>query len=174
MIDLVGKKFGRLRVIEHAGKDGGGNLLWSCLCDYGVIKNILGRNLKNGATQSFGCLRKQRLTDKLTKHGRSSGCGINKIYRVWTSMIQRCRNPHSSGYATYGVRGIKVCDRLSVFENFLSDMGEVPYGCQIGRIDNNGDYCLSNCRWETRKQQARNRSTTHLITHKGKTQCLPD
>jgi len=174
MIDLVGKKFGRLLVVKQAGKDSGGNFLWSCLCDCGAIKNILGRNLKNGASQSCGCLQRQRVVEKLTKHGRSPKKGAHKIYRIWTSMIQRCTNPNDGGYTTYGARGIKVCDRWSMFENFLADMGEVPEGCQLDRIDNDGDYCLSNCRWVTRKQQARNRSTTHLITHDGRTQCLSD
>ena len=109
-----------------------------------------------------------------TKHGRSPGHRAHKIYRVWSSMIQRCGNPNDSGYATYGAKGVKVCDRWSVFENFLADMGEIPDGCQIDRIDNDGDYCLSNCRWVTKKQQARNRSTTHLVTHDGRTQCLTD
>lgn len=89
-------------------------------------------------------------------------------------MKQRCCNPNDSMYPDYGGRGIKICDRWYVFENFLADMGEIPAGCQLDRIDNEGNYCLENCRWSTKKQQARNRRTTNMITHNGKTQCLSD
>lgn len=174
MNNLANKKFGRLIVIELEGRNKWGNLRYLCGCDCGNTKIVLGKHLISGATKSCGCFRKEQIKKKLTKHGKCSIGRSSKIYRAWTSMTQRCTNPSNGGYIDYGARGIKVCDRWSVFENFLTDMGEVPEGCQLDRINNNLGYCKSNCRWATRKQQARNRRTTNLITHNGITQCASD
>lgn len=98
-----------------------------------------------------------------------------KTYRSWESMKQRCLNPNFSSYKWYGGRGVKICERWlgqSGFENFLSDMGEVPNGLTLERIDNNGNYEPSNCRWATRKEQCRNRKTGAFITFHGRTQTI--
>lgn len=89
-------------------------------------------------------------------------------------MIQRCTNPNDKRYKNYGGRGITVCKRWrNSFEKFLEDMGEPPTKeHSIDRINNNGNYCKSNCRWVTRKEQNRNKRNNRLITYKGKTQCL--
>jgi hypothetical protein len=77
-------------------------------------------------------------------------------YRSWAGMIQRCTNPKASGYHKYGGRGIRVCDRWKIFKNFLDDMGERPIGKTIDRIDNNGNYEPSNCKWSTPYEQTHN------------------
>lgn len=87
-------------------------------------------------------------------------------------MIERCTNPNDQQYERYGGRGIKVCERWRKFENFLADMGEPPPGLQIDRIDNEGDYCSSNCRWATRVQQARNKRNNRVIEYRGRAQPL--
>lgn len=87
-------------------------------------------------------------------------------------MIQRCTNHNNKSYHNYGGREITVCKEWRKFENFLEDMGEPPKGYQIDRINNNEGYYQANCRWATRKQQQRNTRNNHLISYKGKIQCL--
>lgn len=89
------------------------------------------------------------------------------IYRSWSSMLTRCTNQRHHNYPDYGGRGIKVCERWRDFTAFASDMGERPPGTSLGRIDNDGNYEPGNCRWETSKQQGRNRRTTRLVNIDG-------
>ncbi len=165
MENLVGKKFGRLTVLRFVDKNQWGNYRWLCRCGCGKEKIILGYNLIRGSTKSCGCLH--------TKHGNAKNNDKTKTYRSWQNMIQRCINPEHKYYKHYGGRGIKVCKRWLKFPNFLKDMDEHPgKGYSIDRINNNGNYCKSNCRWATRKEQARNKRNNHLETYNGKTQCL--
>ena len=173
MNDLIGQKFGRLIVIKRMGNNKWGNLRWLCRCVCGKEKTIQGSHLKSGATKSCGCLNREKTSIVNTKHGHLKNGKRSKTHIVWQHMIQRCTNLRDKGYPNYGGRGIKVCKRWqNSFENFLEDMGEVPEGYQIDRINNNGNYCKENCRWSTRKEQQRNKRDNHLETYKGKTQCL--
>ena len=168
-IDLVGQKFGRLLVLQFIDKNKWRDSFWLCKCDCGKEKIILGKSLKNGDTKSCGCLN----IEKLTKHGHNKNGKSSEIYTIWQSMIQRCTNPNHKAYYNYGGRGIKVCKKWLEFKNFLTDMDEHPgKGYSIDRIDNDDNYCKSNCRWVTRKEQMRNTRRNRLITHKKKTQCL--
>jgi hypothetical protein len=91
-----------------------------------------------------------------------------KTYQCWRDMRQRCYNPNSRRYYTHGERGITICDRwLESYDNFLDDMGIKPDGYSIDRINNDGNYEPSNCRWATSKQQASNRRTNKNVTYKG-------
>lgn len=98
-----------------------------------------------------------------------------KVYRTWHGMKARCYNQNNQKYPDYGGRGIKVVKRWrEKFENFLEDMGEPPSkNHSIDRINNNGNYCKSNCRWATIEQQANNKRNNRIITYNGKTQTLP-
>lgn len=149
---LVGKRFGKLVVLRHAGRTNSGEFTWLCLCDCGDLSTPTGSTLRSGRTIACQC--KAREAGKSNKtHGRSK----TSIYSRWYMMIQRCSNTKKHDYHRYGGRGIKVCDRWRKFENFLADMGEVPRGLTLDRINNEGDYEPGNCRWATPLEQAANR-----------------
>ena len=101
-------------------------------------------------------------------HGEAatSKTKATSMYKTWTGMRSRCNNPKDYAYNNYGGRGIEICKRWDKFENFLEDMGVRPTKKHsIDRINNNGNYELSNCRWATMKEQCYNRRTNTIITY---------
>lgn len=159
--DLTGTRFGRLVVVSRAEYKGG-QPAWYCLCDCGQGKVCLGTNLKSGKSQSCGCLRNEMVSERSLKHGNRRGVGkTSREYETWCSMIGRCETDTNTSYHNYGARGITVCERWrSSFDNFLADMGERPSPKHsLDRIDVNGNYEPSNCRWVTKEEQMRNRRT---------------
>ena len=122
-IDLTGERFGRLVVLKRVANNKHEQSMWACKCDCGKEKIILGYHLKSGDTKSCGCLAREQLIQRSTKHGHHKNGKSSKIYAVWAEMIQRCTNPNHKAYHNYGGRGIKVCSRWKKFENFLKDMG---------------------------------------------------
>lgn len=152
--DLKGKRFSRLVVIREAEKRKGGQVYWCCQCDCGEEVNVLGSNLRRGMIRSCGCLRKEMNF----KHGQTNGKGNpTSIYSIWNRMISRCSNPKDKKYNNYGGRGIIVCERWKQFTNFYYDMGDKPKNKSLDRIDNDGHYTPTNCRWATKKEQQDNR-----------------
>ena len=97
---------------------------------------------------------------------------FQRCRNVWRSICHRCHNPNHQDYPTYGDRGITVCDRWKIFRNFYDDLGPIPKGMTVDRIDNDKGYCPENCRLVDAKTQANNRRSNRFITHKGKTQSL--
>lgn len=101
------------------------------------------------------------------RHGHARNGGMSAEYRIWLGITQRCTNPNLLAYRNYGGRGISVCERWRVFENFLSDMGPRPAGASIDRIDNDGNYEPANCRWSSAEEQAQNKRTTKKFSWRG-------
>lgn len=158
--DHTGQRFGKLVAIEYVGSTGAkGKAQWRCVCDCGGEKICKAENLLRGKSKSCGCDRHENRVAQVTKHGHARGDNgkPTTTYRTWHSMLQRCLNENTGQYEDYGGRGITVCDRWRSFENFLADMGEKPSGLTLDRIDVNGNYELSNCRWATQHEQAINK-----------------
>ena len=153
--DLTGHKINRLTVLKRVENDINNNTRWLCRCDCGNEVIVIGDNLRRGTTKSCGCYNRETLSKARYKHGHSDPS--NKTYNSWRAMIQRCDNPKNNRFFAYGGRGIRVCQEWYKFENFLADMGERPNGKSIDRIDVDLDYCKSNCKWSTPKEQANNR-----------------
>lgn len=148
---LSGQTFGRLTVIDFAHSDKRGDAWWNCLCACGTAKPIRAFQLRNGDAKSCGCASRIR---KPRTHGLTN----SSEYKVWLGMKHRCKNPTATGYAYYGARGIRVCERWLRFENFLADMGTRPSpNHSIDRVNGNGNYEPGNCRWATHSEQMLNR-----------------
>lgn len=164
--DMIGKRFGRLVVQgRHDKRLHGRYVTWECLCDCGNLKLTSTQRLNTGRTKSCGCLQAENMPPVLIKHGMSHYSG----FKVWQSMIRRCKNPLDKDYKYYGGRGIDVCERWLDPREFAKDMGERPDGYSLDRIDTNGHYCPQNCRWATPAQQGANKRNNRLIEHDGQT-----
>lgn len=161
-VEMIGRRFGRLVVVEKAGVDRWKHLTWRVACDCGETRIVEGNSLRTGNTTSCGCLRLERVKVALSKahttHGDSRPGHRTKEYLAWSSMKSRCLNSHHRAFKNYGKRGITVCRRwVDSFEHFLSDMGRCPPGLTLERINNDEGYFPKNCKWATRSEQNKNR-----------------
>ena len=173
IVDITGKYFGRLTILRKVDNDKWGHIRYLCRCKCKNEKIVLKNDLESGRTKSCGCLQKELLVFRSTKHGHTPKGQWSPIYRSWKNMVQRCTNPKNKDYLNYGGRGITVCKQWMEFSNFLEDMGENwGPGLTLDRINNEKGYYKKNCRWATRNIQNRNSRHNRLITHNGKTQCM--
>jgi hypothetical protein len=176
IVNIVGKKYGRLTVIRFLGvRKGRGT--WECQCECGNVTNVITDSLNSGNTKSCGCIQKDFISKRMTTHGYCKNHEITSEYKSWSSMNTRCYNEKATGYEDYGGRGIQVCERWkNSFENFIADMGPKPTkNHSIDRFpDNDGNYEPTNCRWATDEQQRRNKRNNRWVEYKGEVMLAAD
>jgi hypothetical protein len=171
MSDNVGKKFNMLKAVSISHR--GSNRQWHYLfrCDCGNEKVLRYSAVSSGNTKSCGCFLVENAKSKFTKHGLSK----SKIYNTWENIIKRCTNKNSPDYSRYGERGISVCVEWLDFNVFLRDVG-IPSSksLTLERIDNDKGYSRENCKWATRRDQARNTRRTVRIEYEANEYSLPE
>ena len=164
IIDLTGMRFGRLVVVEFAGRNKHGHILWRCQCDCGEEVIKAGTPLKRGLIRSCGCYRVDVARENKTIHGHR----YERTYNIWKHMIKRCDDENDNKYDYYGGRGIHVCDDWrNNYEDFRDWSLEHGYtdDLSLDRINNNGDYSPENCRWVDRYTQMNNTRRSRHITN---------
>lgn len=167
-IDITGKRFGRLVVIGEVERKGT-RVFWECQCDCGNRTTVESYPLRHGATNSCGCLNNEMRIARSVTHGETE----TRLYRTWSHIKGRCFTPTDAAYQNYGGRGITMCEEwrndFTSFRDWAQSHG-YREDLTIDRINNNGNYEPSNCRWVSQKIQNRNRRDNFL--YKGK--CLSD
>lgn len=176
--NLIGQKFGRLTVIDVAddivSESGRHTAMWKCLCDCGNETVVRGKCLKSGDTKSCGCLQREEVSRRFSKH---HGFGT-RLYAIWDSMRQRCNNPNNGAYHNYGGRGIKICKEWNDYDAFRTwayqagyDDGAPRGSLTLDRIDVDSEYSPENCRWVSMGAQSLNKRETLYLEYEGK--CKP-
>lgn len=169
---MVGQVFGRLTVISRAPNAKGNQTQWHCRCVCGFEGVFSGSHMRQGVTQSCGCLRAECTSRRRKTHGQTT----TPLYRVWRAMLDRCHLKSHKSYRFYGGRGVVVCaEWRASFECFAGDMAATyRKGLWLDRREVNGMYCRDNCRWVTPKQQQRNRRDNVLLEYAGQVRTLAE
>lgn len=169
--DLTGQRFGRLTVLYREGSLNG-HAAWMCECDCGKKKVIRSCDMVNGKSTSCGCFHNEIVAEITKSHEL---CGT-RLYNIYNLMLQRCYNEKATGYARYGGRGITVCSEWHEPENFFKWAQENGYAdnLTLERINTDGNYAPSNCRWATIKEQQNNKSTNRFLTLNGATHTVSE
>ena len=179
-VDISNKKFGKLLAVKRC-TNMSGKTAWECKCDCGNITFVTTSNLTCNRIRSCGCLKIKQLLERSTTHNQRH----TVLYSVWRGLRQRCNNPKHASYHNYGGRGITVCEEWDKsFQAFYDWSYANGYSTEnqkdeklkltIDRIDNNGNYEPSNCRWVDRKTQTRNMRTTRFITFNGQNKSVSE
>lgn len=169
--EIIGKRFGRLTVLPEIQERKNNSMRkYLCRCDCGNYTWVTSTNLTSGNTRSCGCLSKEMIHTLSRKHGMSQ----TRIYNIWRKMISRCEKEYDNCYKRYGAVGISVCEEWHNFENFYKWSMENGYNdhMTIDRINGQGNYEPSNCRWVSYKVQANNLKTNIIVEYKGEQKTL--
>ena len=177
LIDLTGQRFGRLVALRLSEKRVDKEPMWDCQCDCGNVVTVRGKCLRRGETKSCGCYGREVSSkhgkEMLTKHGWYG----TRPYKIWCMMKARCTNQNAPNYKLYGGRGITICDEWIDDPKAFCEWA-VANGYKdnltIDRIDTNGNYEPSNCRWVTNIQQQRNKRNNVTLTYNGETKCITE
>lgn len=171
--DITSCRFGKLTAIKSLGRKKGKHLYWLCKCDCGKFIEVRKDSLTRGLTHSCGCLIGEVAKQLYTKHNLYQ----SRLYKIYQGMKMRCYNPKNPRYNVYGARGIKVCEEwLTDFLNFYNWALKNGYNdnLSIDRINVNGNYEPTNCRWATDKEQAINTRRNHIIEYKGQQKTISE
>lgn len=146
--------------------------MWECRCACGTMRSVRGYALTGGNSTSCGCKTAEATRTRSLTHGRRN----TAEYGIYRAMLNRCYQASQKVYPLYGGRGITVCERWrESFMAFLEDMGERPSTSHsLDRIDCNGHYEPSNCRWATSLTQNNNRRNNRILSHAGKSQTMSE
>lgn len=167
----AGQRFGRLvaiRYISGGGPSrlGKGKTTWLFRCDCGreIINKV--EPILSGQKSSCKCLQREMLAESMRRKATTHGMTLSREYASWRAMLKRCTDPNHVAFSRY--KDIAVCKRWHTFENFYADMGPRPEGYTLHRVDNDLGYFPANCKWATRKEQERLKSTTVWVTFRGR------
>lgn len=172
--DLTGKKFERLTVIKRVENSKSGQTRWLCKCDCGNETIVWGNHLRSGHTRSCGCINKE-ICAKIP-HKAKHGFHGTRLYRIWTGMKNRTSPNQKASFKNYSGRGITLCDEWKEFMPFYNWAMNNGYKdtLSIDRIDVNGNYEPSNCRWATFETQQNNKRTNRYISYNGETHTMSE
>lgn len=171
-MDLTGDRFGRWIVLERVPE--GKKTKYLCRCVCGTEKLVAHGDLRSGKSKSCGCLKRDLTIRRNTTHNESHH---TRLWRIWNNMRSRCKYPSTAHWNRYGGRGIDVCEEWDVsYESFKNWALVNGYSDEltIDRINNDGNYEPSNCRWVTPKEQSLNRSNNHMVEIEGEEKPLDE
>lgn len=162
---MTGERYGRLTVLDEFIRCSNHQSKWKCRCDCGNIVYVRRPDLVNGKTISCGCYNRENSKKRHVKHLQCT----TRLYYIWGGMMSRCTNPNNKNYYLYGGRGIKVCEDWQDSTRFMEWARANGYTDELtlDRIDFNGNYEPSNCRWVDWKTQANNKANNIFFDYKG-------
>lgn len=171
--DLTNRVFGKLSVKERVLENKNRRAMWLCFCSCGSKIIISSNGLLNGGTKSCGCIKNEKVIERSTKHNLVR----NPIYRVWQNAKNRCYNQNVKEYKNYGGRGIQMCNEWkNDFMPFYQWSIENGYkeNLTIDRINNDGNYEPTNCRYATKETQSTNRRNIVFVTYKNEQKTISE